>query len=206
MLFGFMIVPNCDASAARKSTNEDGIAAAPHPMGCAPMNGSRSTAPIEVAVENARDTVSAPGANGKPKSSASKTGCETPEPESFAPFWARYPLKEARKPAVKAYAKAVKISPPEEIAHGLEGYIAAKSQQAWRAWMLATTFLNQERWKDYLGTTGAISRSRTEWVCAHEPRCPHREACALTVAKQCPHDPVCASRVECYTKTLEGWR
>ena len=65
---------------------------------------------------------------------------------SFDEFWQRYPRKEAKKAARKAWTKAVKVAPVYEIMAGLDRYIEKKP--AWKDWMHPATFLNGERWSD----------------------------------------------------------
>jgi hypothetical protein len=156
-------------------------------------------------VGSARNTVAASRASQGPGPSTSTSGCEKPEPAGFAQFWERYPKRVGRKPALVAYAKAITKTSPEAIYQGLEAYIAEK--EAWRAWMDPSKFLNQERWTDYsTKTTGAISPSRSEWVCRHTPHCGNRTTCAVVSSRTCEHEPLCQSREACMTRTLEGWQ
>lgn len=63
-------------------------------------------------------------------------------------FWERWPDKRAKKPAVAALERvhAADAVPFEAILTGVENYMRTKPPD--RDWMLATTFLNQERWND----------------------------------------------------------
>lgn len=70
----------------------------------------------------------------------------------FPEFWAKYPHKRGKIAAMKAWAKAVKISSAKEIIAGIELYIAHKP--TWQDWAHPTTWLNQGRWMDEYETAG----------------------------------------------------
>jgi hypothetical protein len=73
-----------------------------------------------------------------------------PEPDGFGEWWTRYPRKEAKGRAEKAYRTALKAATREELADGLE-----RSLAAWRAkgtqpqyYPHPTTWLNGKCWLD----------------------------------------------------------
>lgn len=67
-------------------------------------------------------------------------------PDTFPAFWARYPNKTGKPKAQAAYRSALNRATADEIAAGLERYIASKPPD--RQWLNPTTFLNQDRWGD----------------------------------------------------------
>jgi hypothetical protein len=75
----------------------------------------------------------------------------------FEEFWDKWPNKEAKAAASKAFAKVhLEFT---EIMRGVERYIAAKPAD--RAWMHPATFLNGRRWED-----------QPAKVVEHDPRSP----------------------------------
>ena len=75
-----------------------------------------------------------------------ETETETDYMVSFEVFWSKYPRKEKRKESAKAYLKATKLSPHDEIMAGLERYLLNKPSYA--DWAHPSSWLNGERWKD----------------------------------------------------------
>lgn len=67
-------------------------------------------------------------------------------PQYFEAFWQGYPIKKAKEKAFNAFIKASKNTSIFAILEGLEKY--KKSKPHYQDWMHASTFLNQERWKD----------------------------------------------------------
>jgi len=76
---------------------------------------------------------------------------------SFDAFWAKYPNKTGKPKALAAYRSALKRATADEIAAGLDRYIASKPED--RQWLNPATFLNQDRWADEPATV--ISRPAT---------------------------------------------
>ena len=70
--------------------------------------------------------------------------------KAFASFWQLYPHKVGKANAQKAFAKAVKAAPVENIMAGLKRY-ARKTDD--RPWCNPATFLNQQRWEDQPAVT-----------------------------------------------------
>ena len=72
---------------------------------------------------------------------------------SFDSWWSRYPRKVEKKVASKAYLQAVKNgASPEDLAKALEGYRAEidRLRTEERYIKYASTFLHEDRWRDYL--------------------------------------------------------
>lgn len=111
----------------------------------------------------------------------SKTGSARREPDGFAQFWAAYPRKVGKLAAEKAYRQAVKQASAGELLEGVQRYLRTKPSYA--DWCHPKTWLNQGRWMDEASASGSQmtpgTTSRTEWVCQHEPHCPHWTACAV---------------------------
>lgn len=74
------------------------------------------------------------------------------EPDGFEAFWTRYPKKEGKGAAVKAWRAASKKAETSEILAGLNARIAAWSaSNTERKFIpLPATWLNQERWTDVI--------------------------------------------------------
>lgn len=174
-------------------------------MGCGVTNGSQATAQKwnEVAVGSARDIAPAPDANDKPKS---------PTSASFSPEFERwyraYPKRVEPLAAARAYEKARKLASAEVLMAGAEAYRRQMQGTEKQFIKHPATWLNKGCWMDETtswSATGGTNPSRTDWRCDHEPRCPHREACAVVQSRNCPHTPECTSRGACSVKLLEGW-
>jgi hypothetical protein len=76
-----------------------------------------------------------------------KPPLETPSQLSFNDFWKIYPRKVAKAEAKKAWDKAIKNTPAEDILAGVQRY----AQDPYRQDLYTahpTTWLNQERWGD----------------------------------------------------------
>lgn len=72
---------------------------------------------------------------------------------SFDAWWSRYPRKVEKKVASKAYLQAVKNgASPDDLAKALEGYRAEidRLRTEERYIKHASTFLHEDRWRDYL--------------------------------------------------------
>lgn len=69
-------------------------------------------------------------------------------PSSFGAFWESYPRKVCKQPAEKAYAKAVKKAGAVSILEGLNRWKVAWQGTDKQFIPHATTWLNQERWRD----------------------------------------------------------
>lgn len=64
----------------------------------------------------------------------------------FDRFWSAYPRKVGRKAAMKAFAKAIKLTSIEDILGGVEDYKRHKPD--WQHFCHPATWLNGERWDD----------------------------------------------------------
>lgn len=152
-------------------------------------------------MESVPRTACAPDANGKPRSRTSLNF--SPE---FSAWWKAYPRKANKWQAWVSFQKALKVASLAELMAGAEGYRQQTLGMEERYICHGATFLHQRRWMDFSEmTTGATSPSRSEWRCAHEPRCPHKNACAVVTSRQCPHTPKCQSRGSCAQQLLEAW-
>lgn len=73
--------------------------------------------------------------------------------EDFNQWWAAYPRKIAKKVAAKAYASAVKAgASPQDLLRAVEGYRAELKRRGTQEdfCLHASTFLHEDRWRDYL--------------------------------------------------------
>lgn len=102
--------------------------------------------------ENPSPGAHAPGGgNGKSKTPKGPP----PEHPQFAEFWEAYPIREGdnpRKPAVTCFARAVsRGADPQALIAAVENYAAtarAMGKEGTQFIARATTWLNEERWKD----------------------------------------------------------
>ena len=73
----------------------------------------------------------------------------------FTEFWNAYGLKRDKKPAEKAFARAMKKASFERIMEGVDLYKADLARQKKQGWAPAqkypATWLNGEGWEDYTG-------------------------------------------------------
>ncbi len=83
--------------------------------------------------------------------------------ETCADFWDRLPKgmkSQGRPKTFEALAKALKVANYKEICAGLEQYIRHKED--WRAYCMASVFLNQQRWTaEYDDTPGEFGHRQT---------------------------------------------
>ena len=97
----------------------------------------------------------------------------------FQQWWTRYPLKVGKLAAQKAYDRVRRGGITcDELLDGIADYIVNKPSYA--DFCHPTTWLNQGRWMDALSTRTNLYEP---WLCPHEPRCPHRAACAIVAAR-----------------------
>jgi hypothetical protein len=68
--------------------------------------------------------------------------------DDFPEFWAAYPRKVGKGQARKAYAKAVRIAPHDEIMYGLSQQMPGMEAKETQFIPHASTWLNGERWQD----------------------------------------------------------
>jgi hypothetical protein len=81
--------------------------------------------------------------------------------ETFARFWAVYPLKKAKGDAWKAWPKAIKAADPDVILAGVARYVAElRATGAYTAY--PATWLNGQRWEDEAATVGNAARGGTD--------------------------------------------
>jgi len=66
----------------------------------------------------------------------------------FDAFWEKYPRKQDRGHAEKAWDKAVKIASPDEILAGLDAQLSRLEKMERRYVPLGATWLNGKRWTD----------------------------------------------------------
>lgn len=85
------------------------------------------------------------GRQSRPKNHPLEPSIETPS--SFDEFWIAYPRKVGKQAAIKAFTKALKVSPVEEILAGARRYAEDPNRvDAFTAH--PTTWLNAGRWAD----------------------------------------------------------
>lgn len=126
-------------------------------------------------------------------------GHDAPESESctaFGRFWARWPRRDARQAALKAWAR-LKPSPElvETILAALEWQIPANGWTPERREFtpLPASYLNGRRWEDERRT---IPRSKPWYEdCSHVPPCEdiRYHKLALLLDAECDHEPKCKS-------------
>lgn len=76
---------------------------------------------------------------------------------TFDQFYDRYPNKKAREVARAAWIKAIgRGGDPQDILQAVEGY--RRNKESWQSWLYPATFLNKDRWRDYLPQGNADSR------------------------------------------------
>jgi len=88
--------------------------------------------------------------HAKPKPRSREKPSPTPaEQASFDAFWAIYPRKVAKQPALEAYLAVIRRGvAPHEIASGASAYAGARAGKDPEKTAHATTWLNQGRWTD----------------------------------------------------------
>ena len=69
-------------------------------------------------------------------------------PTSFDDFWRIYPKKVARDEALRAFAKAIEIAPPQEIIRGAMRYATERTGQDPHFTKHPTTWLSKACWTD----------------------------------------------------------
>jgi hypothetical protein len=81
--------------------------------------------------------------------------------ETFARFWAVYPLKKAKGDAWKAWPKAIKAADPDVILAGVGRYVAElRATGAYTAY--PATWLNGRRWEDEPAKAGNAGSSGSD--------------------------------------------
>lgn len=98
---------------------------------------------------------------GKGKEGNRREGESRATPDLFDEFWAAYPRKTDKGNAKKAWVKAVKKKPAEQIIAAAAAYAATKPEPKFTAH--PTTWLNGERWDD------EHARAPTEPPARHVP-------------------------------------
>jgi hypothetical protein len=88
-----------------------------------------------------------------PDPSASVSASASASVPGFDAFWNLYPRKVAKKVAAKAYAASVKAgADPADLLKAIEGYVGELKRNGTepRYVLHPSTFIHEERWKDYL--------------------------------------------------------
>ncbi len=104
------------------------------------------------------------------KSHGSVTCCDTSVSslsyidKDFLSFWEKYPRKESKRDAAKAWKVVAKTEDKALINKALSNYIARIKKQGTetRFIKLPATFLREERWKDYLQDAPAATKESPE--------------------------------------------
>lgn len=112
----------------------------------------------------------------------------------FARFWDAYPNKKGKDDARRAWTKR---HPSDALTDVI--IAAVEEQKEWPGWRKdggqfiphPSTWLNRGQWEDEAPVDArAVARAEYDaWVCPHEPRCPHRVACAVVSARPKRTDP-----------------
>jgi len=71
---------------------------------------------------------------------------------AFDEFWKLYPRRQGRRAAEKAFERAIKRSPANEILQGLIDQLPTFDEKEKKFVPHPSTWLNQDRWKDELQT------------------------------------------------------
>jgi hypothetical protein len=106
-------------------------------------------------------------------SSISPSGLE----KTFDEWWERYPRKIAKKVAAKAYAATIKAgAEPEDLLRAVDGYIAELRKNATEEKFIKhpSTFLHEERWRDYLDRPVVLEVGESGDVAANVARAVER--------------------------------
>lgn len=97
---------------------------------------------------------SKPKAKDKSKTKApSASASEYASASAFEEWWSRYPSKVAKKVAAKEYAVVIKAgTAPEDLLRAVQGYRVhlKKNGTEERYCLHPSTFLHEDRWRDYL--------------------------------------------------------
>ena len=80
--------------------------------------------------------------------------------DEFQEFWSRYPRKVGTGAAKKAYDKALKSARHDDIMAGLSEQLPALESRQKQYIPHASTWLNQERWKDETEQPADVSEHR----------------------------------------------
>jgi uncharacterized protein YdaU (DUF1376 family) len=84
----------------------------------------------------------------------------------FDKWWLKYPRKLGKKDALKVYEQILKTASPEDVEKALDNYIEdirAKGTEE-KYIKHPTTFLREERWKDYLTLKPGAQRLLPKWA------------------------------------------
>lgn len=77
------------------------------------------------------------------------------KPDEFDQWYSRYPKKEAKEAARKAFTKARKTVTLQELLNGVDRYVSATQDKDRQFLALPATWLNAGRWADELPTTSS---------------------------------------------------
>ena len=100
----------------------------------------------------------------------------------FEVWWQAYPRKVGKLGAQREYERIRKKVGADDLLQGITRYRAAKP--AYADWCHPMTFLRQGRWLDEVPDAAGVEWADVwDWQCPHQPRCPHRAACAVVTAR-----------------------
>ncbi len=80
----------------------------------------------------------------------------------FDEFWADYPKKESKADAIKAYAKAIKITSHDIITQAMLNHKVIKNWTGDQFTPMASTWLNKKRWEDEIKPNGGYSNGANQ--------------------------------------------
>ncbi len=116
--------------------------------GAAVCHGKTSGKPLANCQQTPGQTSGSGIGSGSESSGKGGAGGKGPDPPGFAEFWEAWPVKENRKPAVRAWRK---ISPDAALVAVIVAAVQRhKQSDRWRRGIIphASTWLNEERWND----------------------------------------------------------
>jgi hypothetical protein len=124
------------------------------------LGGKAKASNLANASADAKQTASKPLADiDRDKDKKEKTPSSPAKPSmGFDQFWSVYPKKVSKQAAIKAWNRAVKVSPPEEIILGAKRYAEAERGTEKRFLKGPDGWLNAGRWQDetLMGADGEI--------------------------------------------------
>jgi len=111
-----------------------------------------SPVPFPLSPDPSPSSAQTPPAGCAPKPAPKQRRTVAGEPVGFAEWYAAYPRKEGRKDAARAYAKAAKALPADELLEKTREFQEFTKHREKRFIPLPATWLNGERWNDDMST------------------------------------------------------
>lgn len=136
-------VTTADIQAKREAGRLGGLAKA-----------SKTVAPAKQVVDVCSSTTLA---KTETETELKRTSSPSATSMEFDQFWAAYPKKVGKQLAIKAYAKALKLTTPQKILEGVQGLIGQKLEPKFIPH--PTSWLNAGRWEDELDPAAKPKRN-----------------------------------------------